>query len=155
MSSMIVSTNPERRIREASVELAETVGAEPDWMCGVDCALTVKCRNAEGEPLCGQFCLALAAARSPSGLAQEVPVWLRDREGRLREFSATFQRMGKLPDGLVVAFFGQPAGYGSETEDVPSPAAGDWVPQPEHRPRQLRQPAPHWSRPPQLRPIDR
>ncbi len=105
MSSMIVSTKPDRRILEASPELAETVGAEPKRMCGLDCARAVQCRNAEGKPLCGEFCPALAAARGASGLAQEVPVWLRNPAGALREFTATFQRIGNLPNGMVVALF--------------------------------------------------
>ncbi|MCL4369688.1 MAG: hypothetical protein M1380_02105 [Chloroflexi bacterium] len=124
-------------------------------MCGLDCARAVQCRNAGGEPLCGHFCPALAAARGASGLAQEVPIWLRNRGGDLREFTATFQRIGKLPDGLVVAFFGRPSDEESDAEDVPAPAAGDWVPQLERRPRQLRQPGPSRRQRPKLRLIGR
>ncbi len=131
MSSMIVTTNPDRRVLEASPELAETVGSEPEQIRGLDCARSVKCRNAEGKPLCDEFCPALAAARSRSGVAQQVPVWLRNRFGELEQRSATFQRIGNLPSGMVVAFFGAPA----EEQEGLLPAAGEGLPQVDLRKR--------------------
>lgn len=136
MSSMIVSTNPDRRILEASPELADKVGTEPRRLCGLDCASTVRCRNAQGRPLCGDFCPAMAAARSRSGVAQEVPVWLENLSGDLEEFRATFQRIGNLPNGMVVAFFGEAV----EGQAEVAPAAGEGIPQVEQRRNHLRLP---------------
>ncbi len=143
MNSMIIRTKPDRKILEASSELAEAVGAQPEGMCGQDCAGVLQCRNAQGEPLCGQFCPALAAARSASGLAQQLPLWLEGSDGRLQQFSATFQRIGSLPGGMVVAHFGDAdEEVECEAETVPAPAAGDWVPQLERRPRRMYYPGP-------------
>ncbi|MHB1162167.1 MAG: hypothetical protein ACYC66_17100 [Chloroflexota bacterium] len=138
MSSMIVTTNPDRRVLEASAELAETVGSEPKRMCGVDCARTVQCRNAEGRPLCGEFCPALAAARSRSGVAQELPIWLRNREGGLEERTATFQRIGNLTSGMVVAVFAEPAAEQAQL----LPASGEGEPQVERRQEMARRQKP-------------
>ena len=136
MSSMIVSTKPDRRIVEASPELAEAVGSDRGRMCGLDCAKVLRCRNAEGKSLCGQFCPALAAARGSSGLAQEVPIWLKNPDRGLREFAATFQRIGKLANDIVVVYFGEAE---QEPEAADLPAAGDWVPQRQRSSAPLRQ----------------
>ncbi len=131
MSSMIISTQPDRRILEVSPELAETVGTESKRMCELDCARALRCRNADGRPLCGQFCPALAAARSASGVAQQIPIWLRNPSGHLEAFNTTFQRIGNLPNGMVVALFGDPEEDGDAAED--RPAAGEGMPQVERR----------------------
>lgn len=119
MSSMIIATNPERRILDASPELANSVGSAAKFMVGVDCAGIVRCRNAEGKTLCQDFCPALMALRSKTGVAEGVQVWLEDPSGRLEQFRATFQRIRSVPNGMVVAFFeGAPA-----EEEQPAPAA--------------------------------
>lgn len=110
MSSMILATSPGRRIIEASPDLADWAGSSQRSMAGLDCASIVRCRNADGVPLCHNFCPALMAARSRLGAVEQVPVWLEDSRGDLKPFDATFQRVPGLRDGMVVAFFGENAG---------------------------------------------
>ena len=73
MGSMILATNPGRRILQASQELAESVGCPSKLMAGLDCASIVRCRNSDGKPLCQNFCPALRAARAKPGTVLEVP----------------------------------------------------------------------------------
>jgi hypothetical protein len=108
MSSMTLTTTPTRRIVDASPELAENAGSEPHLMCGLDCASIVRCRNAEGKPLCNHLCPALAAARGRSGMVDRVQLWLENLDGEMEEMEASFQRIGGTAGRMVVAFFGEP-----------------------------------------------
>ena len=116
MGSMILATKPRRCIIEASPALASSVGSTSRFMEGADCASIVRCRNVAGRALCRDFCPALVAARTSSGVAEGLPVWLESPSGTLEQFHATFQRIANLPNGMVVAFFGDPQEMRSERE---------------------------------------
>ena len=132
MGSMILATSPKRRIIDASPDLADWAGSPQRSMVGLDCASIVRCRNAEGVPLCHNFCPALMAARSKLGAVEQVPIWLEDPRGDLRPFDATFQRLPGLRDGMVVAFFGDSTGEEANTARESAPSR-EPVPRRRHR----------------------
>ena len=121
MASMILSTSPNRRILQASQELAEAVSCPVRLMAGLDCANLVRCRNADGKPLCHNLCPALRAARARAGTTIEVPIWIEDPSGQMTRYDATFQRIQDVSNRMVVAFFEDPVEDGEKTAVAASP----------------------------------